>query len=150
MKFCQLMCSFPDPNPDPDPHVFGPPRCGSISQSYWSGFGSRSVSFYQKPKIVRKTLIPTLLWLLLDFLSLENDVNVPSKSNKQKNVFKKVSFFGIVKVNEKIAGSGSRSISQRHGSAGPDPDPHQNVMDPEHCFGVIHFFWCEFSKKFFC
>ncbi len=30
---------------------------------------------------------------------------------------------------KKIAGSGS--ISQRHGS--PDPDPHQNVMDPEHC-----------------
>jgi hypothetical protein len=29
----------------------------------------------------------------------------------------------------KIAGSGS--ISQRHGSA--DPDPHQNVMDPEYC-----------------
>jgi hypothetical protein len=28
-----------------------------------------------------------------------------------------------------IAGSGS--ISQRHGS--PDPDRHQNVMDPEHC-----------------
>jgi hypothetical protein len=37
----------------------------------------------------------------------------------------------------KIAGSGSatgyESISQGHGSAGPDPDPHQNVMDPEHC-----------------
>jgi hypothetical protein len=34
----------------------------------------------------------------------------------------------------KIAGSGSASgsISQKHGSA--DPDPHQNVMDPEHCF----------------
>jgi hypothetical protein len=31
----------------------------------------------------------------------------------------------------KIAGSGSGSISQRHGSA--DPDPHQNVIDPEHC-----------------
>jgi hypothetical protein len=30
-----------------------------------------------------------------------------------------------------IAGSGS--ISQRHGSADPDPDPHQNVMDAEHC-----------------
>ncbi len=27
--------------------------------------------------------------------------------------------------------SGSRSISQRHGSA--DPDPYQNVMDPQHC-----------------
>jgi hypothetical protein len=30
----------------------------------------------------------------------------------------------------KIAGSGS--ISQRHGSVDPDPDPHQNVIDPEH------------------
>jgi hypothetical protein len=28
--------------------------------------------------------------------------------------------------------SGSGSIGQRHGSA--DPDPHQNVMDPEHWF----------------
>jgi hypothetical protein len=26
---------------------------------------------------------------------------------------------------------GSGSISQRDGS--PDPDPHQNVMDPQHC-----------------
>jgi hypothetical protein len=49
--------SVPDPNPDPDPpdpHVFGPPRSGSISQL--TGFGS----FYQTKK-VRKTLIPTVL-----------------------------------------------------------------------------------------
>jgi hypothetical protein len=26
----------------------------------------------------------------------------------------------------------SGSISQRHGSADPDPDPHQNVIDPEY------------------
>ncbi len=36
---------------------------------------------------------------------------------------------------KKIAGSGSESgpgsISQRHGSA--DPDPYQIVMDPQHC-----------------
>jgi hypothetical protein len=32
----------------------------------------------------------------------------------------------------KIAESGSGSISQRHGPA--DPDPHQNVMNPEHWF----------------
>ncbi len=42
----------------------------------------------------------------------------------------------------KIEGSGSRtesasrsesgSISQRNGSVDPDPDPHQNVMDPQH------------------
>jgi hypothetical protein len=41
----------------------------------------------------------------------------------------------------KIAGSGSgsdsRSISQRHGSA--DPDPHQNFMDSEHCLECIIF-----------
>jgi hypothetical protein len=37
----------------------------------------------------------------------------------------------------KIAGSGS--ISQRHGTAdpNPDPDPHQNVMDPEHCLKCL-------------
>jgi len=34
----------------------------------------------------------------------------------------------------KIAGFGSGSISQRHGSVDPNlPDPHQNVMDSEHC-----------------
>ncbi len=38
---------------------------------------------YHNAKIVRKTLIPTVLWLLLDFLYSKNDVNVPSKSNKQ-------------------------------------------------------------------
>jgi hypothetical protein len=35
----------------------------------------------------------------------------------------------------KIAGSGSGFISQRHGSA--DPDPPQNVMDPQHCFNGL-------------
>ncbi len=33
----------------------------------------------------------------------------------------------------KLSGYRSGSISQRHGSADPDPDPHQNIMDPEHC-----------------
>jgi hypothetical protein len=36
----------------------------------------------------------------------------------------------------KIAGYGS--ISQRHGSA--DPDPYQNVMDPQHLFIVFFIF----------
>jgi hypothetical protein len=45
--------------------------------------GSGSGSFHQQAKIVRKTLIPTVL----EFLSLKNDLNVPSKSNKQKNFF---------------------------------------------------------------
>ncbi len=37
--------------PDPDPHVFGPLTC--------KRYGSRS--FYHQAKIVRKTLIPTVL-----------------------------------------------------------------------------------------
>ncbi len=35
------------------------------------------------------------------------------------------------------SGSESGFISQRHGS--PDPDPHQNVMHPQHC-SFFHFF----------
>jgi hypothetical protein len=34
----------------------------------------------------------------------------------------------MIKIEGSASGSGS--ISQRHGSA--DPDPHQNVMDPQH------------------
>jgi hypothetical protein len=55
---------------------------GSVRQRYGSG------SFFTKQKkIVRKTLISTVLLLLFDFFSLKNDVNIPSKSNKQKSVF---------------------------------------------------------------
>jgi hypothetical protein len=67
---------------------FGLPVSGSTRKRYGSGSGS----FCHQEKIVRKTLIPTGSWLLFDFLSLTNDVNVPSKSNKQKNLFKKLVF----------------------------------------------------------
>jgi hypothetical protein len=50
---------------------------------------------------------------------LKNDVNVPSKSNKEKKFFKLVFLVGLLKVND-----GNRR-------ADPDPDPHQNVMDPQ-------------------
>ncbi len=64
--------SVADPDPDPpDSHVFGPPgsRSGSISQKCGSGSGSGSSSgsFYHHAKIVRKTLIPPILWLFLTF-----------------------------------------------------------------------------------
>jgi hypothetical protein len=43
--------------------------------------------------------------------------------------------FSILKFTEEGlgtgVGSGSGSISQRYGS--PDPDPRQNVTDPQHC-----------------
>ncbi len=41
----------------------------------------------------------------------------------------------------KIAGSESGSISQGHGSANSDQDPHQNVMDLQHWFVIFHCFW---------
>jgi hypothetical protein len=58
---------------------------------------------------------------------------VPSKSNKQKMT--------------KIGGSGSESgsIRQRHGSAVPDPDPHQNVMDPQQ-LGATFRYWNDFLR----
>jgi hypothetical protein len=47
-------------------YVFGPSgsRSGYISERYGSG------SFYHQAKVVRKTLIPTVFWVLFDFLSL--------------------------------------------------------------------------------
>jgi hypothetical protein len=72
---------------------------------------------------------------LFDFLSLKNDVNVASKSNKQKKLCKKINFLlASWRSMTKTAGSGSESgsISQTHGSADPDPDQPQNVMDPQH------------------
>ncbi len=64
--------------------------CGSGSVGsicFWASWirillsESGSRSFFHQAKIVRKTLVFTVLWILFDFLSLKNDVNVPSKSN---------------------------------------------------------------------
>jgi hypothetical protein len=66
---------------------------------------------------------------LFDFLSMKNDVI--SRKNCVKNEF----FAGILKVNDENSRIRIHYGSQRHGSADldPDPDPPQNVMDPEHC-----------------
>jgi hypothetical protein len=69
VSFCPCINVHPVPkhfgsvaDPDPsDPYVFGHPGSGSIKQRYGSG------SFYHKEKMVRKTLTPTVLWLLFDF-----------------------------------------------------------------------------------
>ncbi len=128
---------------------------GSRSQRHGSG------SFFHQAKIKRKTLIPSVCLLLFDFLFLKNDVNVPSKSIKQKNFFLNQFFVGLLKVNDEnrwirirtrtrihqseawICGSGSESgpgsISHRYGSTDPDPDAHQNVMDPQHWSGYIQY-----------
>jgi hypothetical protein len=113
-----------DRDADPsDPYVFGPPgsRSGSIIQRY----GSALLSSYKNSK---KNLDSYCFVILFDFLSLKNDVNLPSKSNK--NFFVKIKFFvGILKVNDEnsririhqsetwIRGSGSGSTPKCHGSA---------------------------------
>jgi hypothetical protein len=74
-----VISSVADSDPDPSgPYVFGPPGSGSGSASQRYGYGSGSGSFYHQAKIVRKTLLPTVLRLLFDFLSLNNDVNLSS------------------------------------------------------------------------
>ncbi len=52
--------------------------------TFWASW-IRNLLSSSKISMVRKTLIPTVLWLLFDFLSLKNDVTVHSKSNKQKS-----------------------------------------------------------------
>ncbi len=76
-RFDATQCSVADPDSNPDPHVFGPPGSGS---------------FYHHAKIVRKTFDSYYFVTLFDFLSLKNDVNVASKSNKQNNCIKKLVF----------------------------------------------------------
>jgi hypothetical protein len=77
-------------------------------------------------KKVRKTLIPTFLWLLYDFLSSKNDVNVPSKSNDQK----KIIFVDVLKISIRNAWI---RIQSRTGILKTDPDPATlKSPDPQH------------------
>ncbi len=62
-------------------------------------------------------MIPTVLWLLYDFLSLKNYLNVPSKSNKQKNL--------------KITDENSRIRIRRIHMMDPHPDPLVRDMVPD-------------------
>ncbi len=115
--------SVADPDPS-DPYVFGPP--GSVSQR--SGTGS----VYHQAKIARKTLFCDI------FLTFYLWKWCKCTFKRKKHSFKKkIIFFSFLLVSwrsmTKIAGSAS--ISQRNSSA--DPDPYQNVMDPQHCRNPI-------------
>ncbi len=94
---------------------FGPPGSGSGSISQRYGSGSGSVPFCHHAKIVRKTLIPTILLLFLTFYLWK--IMLPSKSNKQKKCLNKNCFLlASWRSMTKKAGSGSRIRIQ-------DPDP---------------------------
>ncbi len=85
-----------------DPHVFGPSGSGSISQRCGSGSGSGSFYF------------------LINVLS-----------GYEKKMWKK-HFFGSLKSMKKGVGSGVGSGFPDPLVRGSDPDPHQNVTDPQH------------------
>jgi hypothetical protein len=73
--------------------------------------------------VVSKTLIPTILGLLYDFLSLKNNVHV---RYLKKNLKKIVCWLTPWRSMTKTAGSGS--IREWQGSA----DPYKKVTDPQH------------------
>jgi hypothetical protein len=79
-----LLASVADPDPNPDPHVFGPPGSGSgsTSQRVWI----RIRILLSSCKNSKKNLDSYYFVTLFDFFSLKNDVNVASKSNKQKKL----------------------------------------------------------------
>ncbi len=49
----------------------------------------------------KNPLISTVLYLLCELLSLKTKVNVPTESNKEKNIEKNLYFVGILKVTDK-------------------------------------------------
>ncbi len=69
----------------------------------------------------------------MTFLSLMNNVNVPSISNRQKYLEKKLLFVGILKVTDEK----SRIPDPDPEVTGTDPDLYQNVTDPQH-WKTIH------------
>ncbi len=70
---------------------------GSVIYLYGSGSWSGTGSFHQQEKIWRKTSPSSVVWPFYDYLSVKNDVNIPSKRNKHKNLEEKKVFVSIWK-----------------------------------------------------
>jgi hypothetical protein len=68
----------------PDPHVFGPPGSGSFYQQDRCMDPDPDPDPSISNKNSKKNLDSYFLWLLLDILSLKNDVLVPSKVKSGK------------------------------------------------------------------
>ncbi len=102
------------------------------------GCGSRWIPLrilLSSSKNSRKNLIPTDLWLLFDLLSLKMKLQkVINKKLWRKKYFWLPSWRSLTKIAGSGSGSGfgseSKSVSQRYGSV--DPDPYQNVTEPQH------------------
>jgi hypothetical protein len=73
-------------------------------------------NFYTKLEQKIKIFRLKMMWLLASY---------KKKKYEKKNIY----FASLKSVQKEV---GSVSISQRYGSGDPDPDPHQNVTDPQH------------------
>jgi hypothetical protein len=138
--------------PAPDPYVLGLldpyPDLSFICKEN----PSDSWFFHQQAKNEEN-----LVWLLYDFLSVKNDVNVPSKHKSER----KNCFFCILKVTDqksricqsKVQIRGSGSVPKCHGSGtlvSGVPDFRSklltvSVRDPGYCWITV-----EFLKIYFC
>ncbi len=87
-----------------------------------SGSGSLGRILPAWNKNSKKSLISTVLWLC------KSTVHVPSKSTI---LSKKIVFVVVLKVTDEKSSIRIRFV---RGTA----DPHQNVMDPEHCWTLYH------------
>ncbi len=67
-KFLQKTINVKSSVADPEPYVFGPLGSESISTRYGSFYHQAKIV---RKTIVRKTLIPTILWFLYDFFIFE-------------------------------------------------------------------------------
>jgi hypothetical protein len=79
---------------DPDPYVFGSPGSGSVSMRYRYRYTDPDWIriLLSSSKNSKKNLDSYCFVTSFDFLSLKHYVNLPSKSNKQKNFLNKLVF----------------------------------------------------------
>jgi hypothetical protein len=73
-------------------------------------------------------MISTFYDFSMPFYIRQTDVNVPTERNKQKTKKENLFFVGILKTTDK-----KRRFRIRNTVYGyKDPDPYENVTDPEH------------------
>ncbi len=94
---------------DPDPYCFGPPGSGSVIFCTYPDLDLNLdlIPWHQQVQKIRKTVYSNILWLLFDFLSLKNDVNVPSIISIKTLMTKTTNllFAGILSATDEASGS---------------------------------------------
>jgi hypothetical protein len=85
-------------------------------------YGSGSGSFFHHTKNSKKNHDSYCFVTFYDFLSLKNDVNVVSLLPSGRS---------LTKIAGSGVGYGYVSVNQRYGSEDTNPDPYQNVTDPQ-------------------